>query len=915
MAAVITGLHAALQTYLESKVVGVEWAGTDDQHVFVITANSAVWRSKDGGSTFEDVTEHFKSSIKGEEKVSISQILSHKTSPNLMLFMNNGEYMWTSNDYGETLNPHKNPGGFRGLGTTLKPHPTRPDWVLAHAKRPGCKLLDEVEMRCAADLLVSQNAFTDHTWTNLTANAAGKIAGFVDWGWGVSACNKTCCMGLGMVDETVFATMYEHAGDWDTAWDPDVHFVRSDDWFKTIKKKVPCGNQFELLGRQVYLAVSNKCPQDMAGKPRKFDPTGPPGITLHTSDDAGMNFKAACLPVALRQQGYELLETHDNAGAIVIVDYMVKMPMGNLQASSAYSAGPHHALFSQSLSSIYKQDVLSGSTDFLRVDGIPGVFIANQLSTMMDGGGGMGGMGGMGMKRTVVTRITFNGGGSWQAIKAPSTFNYQKCNRCGGATNCSLHLHGSSSWFFGSIQFPSAYSNPSAPGLLVGSGNVAGEGSGLDDNDGVLVRSSNVAGEGSGLDDNDGLCTWLSFDGGFSWSDIAEGTWIYEYADWGGLVVMSKHELSGPATEVRFSYDYGRCWRTVPLQTALYVENIRIEPDGQRPKVLLHGKACRKTSDPKCSYEASDTRSGIQGIVYALDIGQVMGDKMPLCKESDYEQWTVPADDHTPRCLLGEQRMFTRRKQDAVCLQGGDYKRPPPTNKTCGCTAADVECDYGYVMSGGTCMALPQEKLTSCPSIDEGHYHVSSTGKRLVHGDNCTGLDSLIADTDGKGQMRPGAKPGVQPHGGSSSSSGGSSGGGGRRSSAHGVFVFFVLLLVLGGVFGVWYQFLASAVAKAQVEDLAVSAKAFGVSFVGLVVDKASECFGRGRAGGFGGFSGRPGGGGGGMPSYQPLDEELNFFQPLPAAGEAEAGLMPQSAFSPSGRPPSGSGDGVFTIR
>jgi hypothetical protein len=27
--------------------------------------------------------------------------------------------------------------------------------------------------------------------------------------------------------------------------------------------------------------------------------------------------------------------------------------------------------------------------------------------------------------------------------------------------------------------------------------------------------------------------------------------------------------------QVRFSYDYGRCWRTVPLQTALYVENIR----------------------------------------------------------------------------------------------------------------------------------------------------------------------------------------------------------------------------------------------------------------------------------------------------------------------------------------------------
>jgi hypothetical protein len=46
------------------------------------------------------------------------------------------------------------------------------------------------------------------------------------------------------------------------------------------------------------------------------------------------------------------------------------------------------------------------------------------------------------------------------------------------------------------------------------------------------------------------VCTWLSFDGGFTWTDIAESTWIYEYADWGGLVVMAKHELNGPADEV-----------------------------------------------------------------------------------------------------------------------------------------------------------------------------------------------------------------------------------------------------------------------------------------------------------------------------------------------------------------------------
>lgn len=59
----------------------------------------------------------------------------------------------------------------------------------------------------------------------------------------------------------------------------------------------------------------------------------------------------------------------------------------------------------------------------------------------------------------------------------------------------------------------------------------------------------------------------------------------------------------------------------------------------------------------------------------------------------------------------GAQRTFTRRKQDMVCLHGGDYKRPAAKSKPCACTAGDVECDYGYVSdSKGGCTALPQVK-------------------------------------------------------------------------------------------------------------------------------------------------------------------------------------------------------------
>lgn len=36
-----------------------------------------------------------------------------------------------------------------------------------------------------------------------------------------------------VTDTTILATMYEHAGDYDQPWDPDVHFVVSKDFFKT----------------------------------------------------------------------------------------------------------------------------------------------------------------------------------------------------------------------------------------------------------------------------------------------------------------------------------------------------------------------------------------------------------------------------------------------------------------------------------------------------------------------------------------------------------------------------------------------------------------------------------------------------------------------------------------------------------
>ena len=48
-------------------------------------------------------------------------------------------------------------------------------------------------------------------------------------------------------------------------------------------------------------------------------------------------------------------------------------------------------------------------------------------------------------------------------------------------------------------------------------------------------------------------CTWLSTDGGVTFKDVAEGSYIYEYADWGSTIIMAKHPglMAAPASESR----------------------------------------------------------------------------------------------------------------------------------------------------------------------------------------------------------------------------------------------------------------------------------------------------------------------------------------------------------------------------
>ncbi|MEW5296835.1 MAG: hypothetical protein WDW36_000087 [Sanguina aurantia] len=435
------------------------------------------------------------------ERVNIINIWSQKSNPGRVVFQGTGTYMWLSHDFGETFFPPvQAPARLAGSGVKgFKFHPRNDGWLLMLVKRPDCKQLDKLQMECPHDLWLTKDLYSPEGWAgrwqNLTANAQGAIAGFVDFDWGLNTCPSQNCPGIPAIDEdSIFATKYQSAGSYDQPWDADLDFAVSEDFFASVSTHVRCGNAFEVLGRSIYMAVANSCPTEIDGSPRAAASSFARGITLYTSTDAGATFTQACLPIALKQEGYELLETHDGTGAVLIVDYLLA---ASIPASSVYTAGPHHALFSLSLTNVYHAD-FGFATDFSRIEGVPGVYISNQMlprdpspssEPATEAGSDYQAMDDFFGSPLVESRISFNGGGHWQRLAAPTAFRHPQCDRCDGSALCYLHLHGMSSWDSMAAAVPAIYSNPSAPGMIMSTGNVGPKGVGLDDNDGLQAAS------------------------------------------------------------------------------------------------------------------------------------------------------------------------------------------------------------------------------------------------------------------------------------------------------------------------------------------------------------------------------------------------------------------------------------------
>ncbi|XP_065643825.1 sortilin-related receptor isoform X5 [Hydra vulgaris] len=381
-----------------------------------------------------------------------------------------------------------------------------------------------------------------------------------------------------------------------------------------------------------------------------------------------------------------------NASSYIIADAsenetMVAISHG--KSANLYISGKDGTKFSLSMTNIVYYNDDDGKKSYLehdfvelyRVEGISGIYIVTKLIGEEAG------------QRHLQSYITFDKGGEWSLIKAPS--NLEKCPTDG----CSLHISQEFAFHNPYTRFTPPYSKKSAPGFIIATGNV-----------GESLKSS--------------PSVFFSRDGGISWKKIFDGHYYYAFVDHGGVIACI--EKFGTTNILQYSYDEGNTWNVYTFYTTpLRIYGLLTEPGEKSTVFTLFGSLPESHA----------------WIIIQVDMKLVLGNE---CKKSDYKIWEVSdLRNSTEHCLLGKKQLYERRDPNSRCYNGRNYDRLISSD-SCICTRDDFDCDFGYKLEwrGWNQICVPDGDFSNqgTPTwCQPGKFYNSSTGYRKVPGDECTG--------------------------------------------------------------------------------------------------------------------------------------------------------------------------------
>ncbi|CAD6630917.1 HN1_G0005880.mRNA.1.CDS.1 [Saccharomyces cerevisiae] len=348
-----------------------------------------------------------------------------------------------------------------------------------------------------------------------------------------------------------------------------------------------------------------------------------------------------------------------------------------------------------------------GYVDFEKVQGLEGIIITNIVSNSEKVGENK-------EDEQLKTKITFNDGSDWNFLKPPKKDSEGKKFPCDSVSldKCSLHLHG----YTERKDIRDTYSSGSALGMMFGVGNV-----------------------GDRLLPYEECSTFLTTDGGETWTEVKKGPHQWEYGDHGGVLVLVPENAE--TDSISYSTDFGKTWKDYKFcGDKVLVKDIITVPRDSALRFLLFG-------------EAKNMGSG-SFRTYTIDFRNIFERQCEFDitgkKRADFKY--SPLGSRTG-CLFGHKTEFLR-KTDEKCFIGNIPLSEFSRNvKNCSCTRQDFECDYNfYKASDGTCKLVKGLSSANgadiCKKEPDLIEYYDSSGYRKIPLSTCKGglkLDAHLA--------------------------------------------------------------------------------------------------------------------------------------------------------------------------
>ncbi|KAJ2557196.1 vacuolar protein sorting/targeting protein PEP1 [Coemansia sp. RSA 1933] len=435
-------------------------------------------------------------------------------------------------------------------------------------------------------------------------------------------------------------------------------------------------------------------------------------LRLYVSDD-GRTAHAARFPPGtnIRPEGFTLLPAHagtiliDVEGAPNTGDPEWGAGWGTLFASNTNGSHFHRVLPHTNRNRL-------GTVDVERVAGLDGVLVANRVLNA-------DALGRAGIRKELQTVASWDDGRTWRTLHPPAVDGAGTSIDC---DDCSLNLYSQSSLLTSGV----TYGTPLAPGLLIGVGSVGAR----------IGRYSEAK-------------TYVSTDGGVSWSEIHGAQSQTAVGDHGGLLVLL--DDTAPVDTLQYSYDMGVTWHKYRFVTTaglrIVVEELL---DGGS---LGGGRRITIVGREMTSSGVKDSTAVITVDFEALHARQCRLDARDHT-HSDFELWTPRwemdrSGSAAPICSLGVATSYWRRKQSAVCYVGNEFDPPETRTRTCECGWQDYECDEGFWLDDYGRCELDGPDPHQPAGCTEGSTYKGRSGYRRIALSQCSGgNDNLAAPID-----------------------------------------------------------------------------------------------------------------------------------------------------------------------